>query len=433
MKEEEKLNYATIINNEKYKKVNDKITLSYNEYYNIMIKNSYEFNYMEQVINSYIPHKNINLKQFIENQQLLIKDLVNIINNILLGIRIHSNKQNSKKKNPIRAIIRNNNTNINYIKNFSKTNEENNSFDYNLTTTNNNMSNLNDNNIKNKTEKNLEINIDTKNLNNDLVFLNIKIPKKKNKKINQYINRPDENIINFNLRSKKKELKLNNKSSSTTHLMNKTKNNKSFISKDLSFLSNTNNEIINTNTNINANANRNKSNNDLLMHNKKKIKIKINRRLKRNNSNKTEILNTSSYFTNINEKSKRSTTCKSQDKYYNYLTSNNINMKLNNSKIPLKTTEYSLNKIYIPSSTFNDSVSEDIIIIDKGRYKNIFNILRDKNKKLMMTNENKLYYQIKPNRMTKELLDVSHSIVNKFEQKRKKNTSLGKRSKSLLI
>ena len=346
---------------------------------------------------------------------------------------MNSNKQNSKKKNPIKSIIRNNNTNINYIKNFSKTNEENNSFDYNLTTTNNNMSNLNDNNIKNKTEKNFEINIDSKNLNNDLVFLNIKIPKKKNKKINQYINRPDENIINFNLKSKKNELKLNNKSSSTTHLMNKTKNNKSFISKDLSFLSNTNNEIINTNTNINANANRNKSNNDILMHHKKKIKIKINRRLKRNNSNKTEVLNTSSYFTNINEKSKRSTIYKSQDKYYNYLTSNNINMKLNNSKTPLKTTEYSLNKVYIPSSTFNDSVSEDIIIVDKGRYKNIFNILRDKNKKIMSFNGNNLYYQIKPNRMTKELLDVSHSIVNKFEQKRKKNTSLGKRSKSLLI
>lgn len=420
MKEEEKINFATIINKEKYKKVNDKITLSYNEYYNIMIKNSYEFNCVEQAINSYIPQKNFNLKQFIENQQLLIKDLVNIINNILLGIKIHSNKQNSKKKNPIKSIIRNNNTNINYIKNITKTNEENNSFDINLTTTNNNnnVSNRNDSHMKNKSEKNLEIKIESKNQNNDLVFLNIKIPKKENKKINQYINKPDENIINFNLRSNKNELKTNSKSSSVTHIITKKNNNKNFISKDLSFLSNTNNG--------------NKSSNDLLSHHKKKIKMKINRRIKRYNSSKTEVLNTSSYFTNINDKSKRSTTYKSQDKNNNYLT-NNMNIKLNNSKTPLKTTEYSLNKGYIPSSTFNDSVSEDIII-DKEKYRSIFNILRDKKIiNMKKAQGNNLYYQITPNRMTKELLNASHSIVNKYEQKRKKNTSLGKRSKSLLI
>ena len=79
----------------------------------------------------------------------------------------------------------------------------------------------------------------------------------------------------------------------------------------------------------------------------------------------------------------------------------------------------------------NDSVSDDIPInLEKNKNKSqIFqNIKKINNKKYEIVSQ----FQITKNRLTKEMQNISYSIINKYEKKKKK-TSLGKRSKSLLI
>ena len=254
MKEkEEKFKYSIILNKEKYKKINDKISTLFKDYFSLMNKYSYEINYIEQIVNSYIPNKNFNIKKFIENQQLLIKDLVNIINNALSEIRIYSNKNNSKKKKSIKTIIRRNNSNINYLENLSKTSDRNNS--YNINTNINNQKNIirknkSNNNIY-KPEKIINLNIESTNqFNGDLSFLNIKIPRKRYKRNKQSI----KNIDYFDYKNNRNDI---SRSSMTTNIFS-TKN-KSYINNSHSFLSN--NEINNTNNNNkNNNSNSHKIN-----------------------------------------------------------------------------------------------------------------------------------------------------------------------------
>ena len=114
------------VNKEKFEHVNSKITNLFNEYYNLLGIYSYKIDYIENSINSFKPKHKLKLKNFIENQQSLIKELVNIINNLLLSIRIHSNKKrNSKSKKSIKSIIESNNySSFNSIKNNSKNNKK---------------------------------------------------------------------------------------------------------------------------------------------------------------------------------------------------------------------------------------------------------------------------------------------------------------------
>ena len=77
------------INKEKFAKINTKITNIFKEYYNLIENYSYEINCIENSVNSFKPKNKLKLKNFIDNQQLLIKELVNIINNLLLSIKIH--------------------------------------------------------------------------------------------------------------------------------------------------------------------------------------------------------------------------------------------------------------------------------------------------------------------------------------------------------
>ena len=151
-------NILISVNKEKFSQINTKITNIFKDYYNLVDTYSYEINYIENYINSFKPKKRLNIKNFIDGQQLLIKDLVNIINNLLSSMKMHSNKKNtSKNKKSIKSIIENNNySNMNFLKN------------------------------------NDVINLKTKNqINDPLSFLNIK-KQKKGRKMNQYINKPKE-------------------------------------------------------------------------------------------------------------------------------------------------------------------------------------------------------------------------------------------------
>ena len=65
--------YILISQKDKYKMTNDKITSLNKEYYNLINSFAYEMNYIEHIINSYYPKKNFSIKDFLDNQQLLIK------------------------------------------------------------------------------------------------------------------------------------------------------------------------------------------------------------------------------------------------------------------------------------------------------------------------------------------------------------------------
>lgn len=433
MEKEEKFKYSIILNKEKYKKINDKISTLFKDYFSLMNKYSYEINYIEQIVNSYIPKKNFNIKKFIENQQLLIKDLVNIINNALSEIRIYSNKNNSKKKQSIKTIIRRNNSNINYLENLSKTSNRNNSYDINTNINNQNnilRKNKSNNNIY-KSEKIINLNIESNNqFNGDLSFLNIKIPHKRYKRNKQ----SKQNIEDIDYKNNNRNDI--SRSSMTTNIFS-TKN-KSYINNSYSNLSN--NEInITNNNNKNNLSNSHKINitRSISSYNNK-IEIKKKKSNKKFNfSEKNIIFNSKSFSTKINDKykytNKSSITNKSNEVKKYYLTFNN-NIKNNNSKTPPKILENknSDNKIYIPSFIFNDSISEDFII-NQEKYKKICNMIKDKKINNIKKYEVIQQFKITPNRLTKEMLNISYSKLNKYEQKRKKNTSLGKRSKSLLI
>ena len=369
------------VNKEKFSKINIKISNIFKDYYNLIDTYSYEINYIENSINSFKPKNKLNIKTFIDNQQLLIKDLVNIINNLLFSIKLHSNKnENSKNKKSIKSIIESNNININYFKN-------------------------------KKSDNNSIIKLKEKQINDSLLsFVDIKKKKKETKMI-QYINKPKE----------KEKINLSNKSSSLTNII--TNNSNSFLSE------------INSITNPNAiYKNYNKNNKILSASQCHKKSNTIRLKYSNYNVKKKEILNSSfqSNKSQINEKMKKSDTYKSFDKIPISIPINSVSNMIYKSRsksiVPLKLTDFSLKKERIPYTTYNDTTSEDV-----EKKNGILYIFSD-NK----INDLKKYdldgkYHITPHRMTKEVLSNSYNVLNKFEKKRKKDNSLGKRSKSLLF
>ena len=274
------------INKEKFAKINTKITNIFKEYYNLIENYSYEINCIENSVNSFKPKNKLKLKNFIDNQQLLIKELVNIINNLLLSIKIHSNKKSkSKSKKSIKSIIESNNySSLNILKN---------------------------NNI---------IKLKTKNqLNGSLSFLNIK-NKKKETKMNQYINKPKEK------EKEKEKNEIMSKNSSLNNIF-------SFSTKNKSFLNNSNSL-----SDINSISNANASNNNYKKYKNARASSymkKINNiRLKLSNYNeeKKEIFNTS-FFSNKSkktEKMKKSGSHKAFDKIPISIPLNNLSNIIKN-------------------------------------------------------------------------------------------------------
>ena len=380
-------NIIISINKEKFGKINSKLINIFKDYYNLIDTYSYEINYIENSINSFKPKNKLNIKNFIDNQQLLIKDLVNIINNLLFSIKIHTNKNsNSKSKKSIKSIIENNNfNNMNYIKN------------------------------------NDTIKLKSKNqVSDSLSFLDIK-KKKKETKINQYINKPKEK------EKEKDKNELSSKNSSLTNIF-------SFSTKNKSFLNNSNSlsDINNNITDVNGLYN-NYRKSSASPYPKKVNKIRL--KLSNYNDKKKEILNTSfqSNKSIKREKSRKSESCKSFDKIPISFSLNSITNIINKSRsksiVPLKLTDFSLKNERVPYSPFNESNSEENNIKNGVLY--IFS--DNKNNHNLKKYDLDGKYHINPQRMTKEVLSNSYNILNKYEKKMKKDGFVGKRAKSSLL
>jgi len=372
MNEEKSKNILILINKDKFAKINTKIINIFKDYYNLIDTYSYEIKYIENSINSFKPKKKFNIKNFIDNQQLLIKDLVNIINNLLFSIKIHSKKNsNSKNKKSIKSIIESNN-----VVNLKKKNQ----------------------------------------INDSLSFLNIK-KKNKETKINQYINKPKE----------KEKNEISSKNSSLTNIF-------SFSTKNKSILNNSNslsdiNNITNFNGIYNNYNNYKKSNSPVFRKKVNKIRLKLSNY----NDKKKEILNTS-FQTNKSqrkEKIRKTSSYKSFEKIPVSISVNSISNMIYKSRaksiVPLKLTNFSLKSEKIPYSTFNESVSEE-------KNKNgILYIFSDNKKNNLKKYELDGKFHIKPQRMTKEVLNTSYNILNNYEKKMKKDALFGKRAKSTLL
>ena len=383
------------VNKEKFSKINKKISNIFKDYYNLIDTYSYEINYIENSINSFNPKNKLNIKNFINNQQLLIKDLVNIINNLLFSIKIHSKKNddsNSITKRSIKSIIEDNNIKINYFKN----------------------KNCDNNNTLKLTENKINDSL--------LSFPNIKKIKKETK-MNQYINKPKEK------EKEKEKNNLSNKSSSLTNIIINSTKNKSFLNNSNSLLSEIN-CITNANE-IHKNYNNNKISSDSQCHKRaNSIRLKFTNY----NNKKKEILN-SSFHSNksqINENMKKSETFKSFNKIPISIPINSVSNMLYKSRsksvVPLKISDFFLKKENLHYSLYNDTASED-----KEKKNGVLYIFSDNKIKNLKQFDLDGKYHITPHRMTKEVLSNSYNVLNKFEKKRKKDYSLGKRSKSLLI
>lgn len=71
-------------NTKKYDEINLKIMNLAKTYFKTMKNHSFQITQIENKLNEYNIKSNIKIKQLMQNQQLLIKELINIINNILL-------------------------------------------------------------------------------------------------------------------------------------------------------------------------------------------------------------------------------------------------------------------------------------------------------------------------------------------------------------
>ena len=98
------------------------------------------------------------------------------------------------------------------------------------------------------------------------------------------------------------------------------------------------------------------------------------------------------------------------------------------SVVPLKISDFFLKKENLHYSLYNDTASKD-----KEKKNGVLYIFSDNKIKYLKQFDLDGKYHITPHRMTKEVLSNSYNVLNKFEKKRKKDFSLGKRSKSLLI
>ena len=76
-------NYIIFDNNNKYDEINGRIIKVTNLYFKVMKNYSFQLTQIENKLNEYNIKNDIKIKQLLQSQQSIIKDLINIINKIL--------------------------------------------------------------------------------------------------------------------------------------------------------------------------------------------------------------------------------------------------------------------------------------------------------------------------------------------------------------
>ena len=106
---------------QKYDEINKKIIKFTKLYFNTMKNHSYQISQIENKLNEYNIKGEVKIKQLLENQQSIIKDLIKIINNILAKIRSDETTNKNEDFMPLKQknIIMNNNLHIFALPNYN--------------------------------------------------------------------------------------------------------------------------------------------------------------------------------------------------------------------------------------------------------------------------------------------------------------------------
>ena len=434
----------------KYDEINRKIVKFTKIYYNTMKNHSYQISQIENKLNEYNIKGEVKINQLLENQQIIIKELIKIINNCLKEIRNNENLKKSEEYFPLKQknIIMNNNLHIFTMPHYSitKNNYSKNKTKEKRTNTNDNYKNIttNDSIRTNNINKSVEDKINHKNILNQkkIISLNIIAPKSGNeyngalsylniKPSKQNKNKIFGKFVNKEIKKNTNNNKLKNKifkSMSTSEIKYKPKlNNKINLYLKTNNISNNNPYYINNNYTIDEEKNdiegisiNNERQNSISSSNmnenygilphiltkrKKRIKYRIGT---------GKILITEKDINGkglLRVKSAKEIPIKN-DFYLNY-NSSFPNFTNTNSSID-KNSDFSFNRR-----------SNSSLCIFNG---NLNNIIKENNKASKKF-ENEIYSvpyinngkRIIPTRYTKEVLNKSYKILNKYEQKRFKN------------
>ena len=243
--------YVIYDDTKKYDKINQIIIEEAKNYYKTMKNHSYQITQIENKLNEYNIKSHINIKELLQRQQNIIKELVNIINRLLSSyITPDNNIIRNNNRNGNNSIVKNKkNKNDKNINNFKVNTHLNNSIDKSqiLLLKNSKLNikkyfnNKNFNKPINSVDRNLhKRNNNTKSITNkNIIPLNIVSLKS----INDLKYNPDSININFfdnnnnkfekkylNKQQIKKEIEISNKklfkSGSSSEISNKTKINK---------------------------------------------------------------------------------------------------------------------------------------------------------------------------------------------------------------
>ena len=87
---------------QKYNDINKKIIKFTKLYFYTKKNHSYQITQIENKLNEYNIKGKVKLKQLLENQQNIIKELIKIINNILKDIRNHENNKINENYIPLK-------------------------------------------------------------------------------------------------------------------------------------------------------------------------------------------------------------------------------------------------------------------------------------------------------------------------------------------
>ena len=415
--------YVIYDDTKKYDKINQIIIEEAKNYYKTMKNHSYQITQIENKLNEYNIKSHINIKELLQRQQNIIKELVNIINHLLSSyITPDNNIIRNNNRNSNNSIVKNKkNKNDKNINNFKVNTHLNNSIDKSQILLLKNsikkyFNNKNFNKPINSVDRNLhKRNNNTKSITNkNIIPLNIVSLKS----INDLKYNPDSININFfdnnnnkfekkylNKQQIKKEIEISNKklfkSGSSSEISNKTKINK-------------NNLYIKTNEfgdseQFYRNYTIDEEGNNLSFHYDQEKQSSL--------YNRTEI---DGNLPNLLSKPK----IIKKTKYRSA------------KKIPLKEEYYLINNYTFTNFNFTNSTSNkstgnlnnrnnSSTTVMNSNLNRIFKNYNNSQKKF----EQQIYsmpyinngIQIIPTRITKEVLSSSYKVLNKYKNKRNKN------------
>ena len=414
--------YIIFGNSKRYDDINQRIIQEAKTYHKIMKNHSYQLTQLENKLNEYNMKNRIKIKQLLQKQQDLIKELINIINQ-LLSSKLPTNN------NSLRNYIENDSTKTKDKKNKNYKNFNNFKLDIHL------CNSIDKNKISNiKNEKiNIKKYIKNKNLNKSLNS----VDRNMNKRNNNNKNTTNKSIISLSISSLKSlnESKNNQKCINIKCFDDKNNKfkkkylNKQQIKKEIEL---SNKKLIKSVSSSEiSNKSKNKNNN---------IYLKINCTSNSDPNNRNYTIDEEGNNISFNYEQERQPSLYNRTEIDGSLPNLLFKPKIikhmkyrSAKKIPLKEEFYLINNYTFTNYNITNSSSNKTTANLNNRNNGSLTFLNTKINKLIRNNPNskrkleKQIYsipyinngiQINPTRITKEVLSSSYKVLNKYKNKR---------------